>query len=466
MDGQGKFYCTICHSSHHPTEGHPQEENASESENNKEFPIEYWPFTKEEEDLVKRWEARHKEEWAKDRKPEPRLMEFLDNNQNAIGPKVLDIGSGFGRHLVPLAQRGYDVTGLDISMTGLRRTQEKLREEKITKSNCSIRLIRGGFRHLYFDNDSFDTAVSTLVLHNNTWKQAQGTFREIARVLKPGAKFFFMVRSDTNTHPENMKELEQGPQGMTWMREDDAGGVDSIMHDFTLEGIKMLAEQNGFEIVGEPVDERYDKDNNPGPGQWCVTFRKKKDPRYGEFDINQAFNYLTHQELFKKYSLARARLLEIRYPTAEFAPKDPLENQDTTPEAETSPVGSNIKITESTLALYLDVLEQEITRRLFGPEKKESKKEILFRRIVEAFRQAEAVFDIEGRDAAKPLLNRVYELLIEANNPETRDLSVWDPHAKLSKDEFDYLNLRRKKLSNAIGIKTASGAIRHDLNKI
>ena len=41
-----------------------------------------------------------------------------------------------------------------------------------------------------------------------------------------------------------------------------------------------------------------------------------------------------------------------------------------------------------------------------------------------------------------------------------------NPDSYLTEDQFDELNLRRKKLSNAVGIMTASGTIRHDLNNL
>jgi len=43
---------------------------------------------------------------------------------------------------------------------------------------------------------------------------------------------------------------------------------------------------------------------------------------------------------------------------------------------------------------------------------------------------------------------------------------VWNPSGDLTEEEFNTLNLHRKMLSNAIGIMTASGKVRHDLNKI
>ncbi len=88
------------------------------------------------------------------------------------------------------------------------------------------------------------------------------------------------------------------------------------------------------------------------------------------------------------------------------------------------------------------------------------------------FAEVEKVFEAEGREGAKPFLNHIYRALAALNKRDTGDDSVWEwnPESNLTQQEFGELNLRRKKLSNAIGImaKAADGTvyIRHDLNEI
>lgn len=96
-----------------------------------------------------------------------------------------------------------------------------------------------------------------------------------------------------------------------------------------------------------------------------------------------------------------------------------------------------------------------------------SKKE-RFEDLSNFFSEAEAVFEASGREGTKPFLNIIYSRLIALNKSESEinPLEKWNEAGDLIKEQFDELNLRRKKLSNAVGIKTASGEIRHDLNEI
>ncbi len=84
------------------------------------------------------------------------------------------------------------------------------------------------------------------------------------------------------------------------------------------------------------------------------------------------------------------------------------------------------------------------------------------------FAQAEETLEKLGRDVAKTLLPKIYDRLMELNKWDKANWMsmTWNPEGSLTQKQFDELNLRRKKLSNAIGIKTADGSIRHDLNPI
>jgi hypothetical protein len=102
-----------------------------------------------------------------------------------------------------------------------------------------------------------------------------------------------------------------------------------------------------------------------------------------------------------------------------------------------------------------------------SPEEEFSKQERL-EMLNSLFDEAQKVFETEGRELAKAYLPQIYDDLIGLNKRDKEDwetLWAWNPEGSLTREEFDSLNLRRKKLSNDIGIRTATG-IRHDLNEI
>jgi len=67
--------------------------------------------------------------------------------------RILDIGCGTGRHSIELAKRGYNVVGIDLSESMLKRAKEKARNE-----NAKVDFIQADARHLNFNN-KFDLAI-------------------------------------------------------------------------------------------------------------------------------------------------------------------------------------------------------------------------------------------------------------------------------------------------------------------
>jgi len=96
--------------------------------------------------------------------------------------KLFEPGIGTGRMAIPLAERGYSVTGVDISENMLKRLAEKL---SLRQTSLPIVFQKADVTALPFTDATFDIAVATHVFHLiRNWKQA---INEVLRVLKPGA---------------------------------------------------------------------------------------------------------------------------------------------------------------------------------------------------------------------------------------------------------------------------------------
>lgn len=53
------------------------------------------------------------------------------------GSRILDVPCGVGRHAIPLARRGYNVTGVDFSPLFISRAHANARKQKVAKRNRS-----------------------------------------------------------------------------------------------------------------------------------------------------------------------------------------------------------------------------------------------------------------------------------------------------------------------------------------
>jgi SAM-dependent methyltransferase len=93
--------------------------------------------------------------------------------------RILDLGCGSGRHVVYLAERGFEVYGFDISPTAI-----KLARNRVKKENLKTRLQLGDMNKKFAYTDNFfDVVLSIQTMHHNSAKKLKKTVEEIERVL-------------------------------------------------------------------------------------------------------------------------------------------------------------------------------------------------------------------------------------------------------------------------------------------
>ena len=109
---------------------------------------------------------------------------------NAPVETVLDLGCGTGNHALPLAQRGYQVTGVDRSEEMLAAAQAKA--SSALEHSHVPKFLRGDIRTLDLGR-SFDAVISmfAVVSYMTTNDDLAAAFRTARRHLSPGGLFFF-----------------------------------------------------------------------------------------------------------------------------------------------------------------------------------------------------------------------------------------------------------------------------------
>lgn len=109
--------------------------------------------------------------------------------QIAPGKHVMDLACGFGRHAVVLAQKGYKVTGYDLSEGFLKKARE-LSESLSVK----LDLKQGDMREIPFEN-KFDAIINMFTAFGffENEKDDLKVLKGVKKALKPGGQFLMDV---------------------------------------------------------------------------------------------------------------------------------------------------------------------------------------------------------------------------------------------------------------------------------
>jgi len=122
--------------------------------------------------------------------------------------RILDIGSGTGRHLLYFSKKGFEVYGMDASLKGISIAKKWLSEENL---KAEIILHRMEEKFPYKD-DFFDAIISIQVIHHNKMKNIKITISEIERVLKKGGIIFITfprLKGRSGLKDWKLKEIEK-----------------------------------------------------------------------------------------------------------------------------------------------------------------------------------------------------------------------------------------------------------------
>ncbi|HXX78690.1 MAG TPA: class I SAM-dependent methyltransferase, partial [Ktedonobacteraceae bacterium] len=101
------------------------------------------------------------------------------------GSRILDLCCGHGRHSIPLAQRGYKVTGQDLSEVFLHEA-----ENEAEAKGAHVEWMHSDMRNIPFAN-AFDAVINifTAFGYLETQEEDQQVLRQVSKALKPDGLF-------------------------------------------------------------------------------------------------------------------------------------------------------------------------------------------------------------------------------------------------------------------------------------
>ncbi len=94
------------------------------------------------------------------------------------GSSILDVATGTGKQAFAFAQKGYDVTGIDLSEAMLNVARRKNRYP-------NLKLEIGDATSVPFKNNSFDISCVSFALHEMPFTIIEKVLREMLRVTRP-----------------------------------------------------------------------------------------------------------------------------------------------------------------------------------------------------------------------------------------------------------------------------------------
>jgi SAM-dependent methyltransferase len=134
------------------------------------------------------WDSVYQHRPYHEKQPHPEVQNLHSFFQVHDVRHILDLGCGDGRHLVYLSGLGYQVTGLDRSFWGLRRSKTWLiREEQRFSLACADMV------YLPFLSSSFDAVIAIQVMHHNLVQDIRRTIAEVHRILRKDGSFLLSV---------------------------------------------------------------------------------------------------------------------------------------------------------------------------------------------------------------------------------------------------------------------------------
>jgi len=225
------------------------------------------------------WEEIHlTREWG--RYPNEELVRFIGKNFFQIPKnlrkniKILELGTGQGANVWFLMRENFDVYGIDISSSALKKMEKRLKEEGfyLSANEFKKKFKVGDIRKIPFDNSFFDVVLDIATVYCVKFSEHEKVYQEIYRVLKKGGFFFsfHLLKNSWGFDESNLidkdtvKNVKEGP----------LSGL-GIQHFADYDDLITLLKDNGFQIIeSEMLTRTYQ--NRTKKINWAIIVAKKR----------------------------------------------------------------------------------------------------------------------------------------------------------------------------------------------
>ena len=135
--------------------------------------------------------------------------------------RVLDLGCGAGRHVMYLAESGFETYGADISEAGLKLTKKRLESRKI-----EAEIIKCDMKSMPYIQSCFDAVICVQTIYHQTSEGIQETVSEIRRILKKGGLLL------ANFHSKRSSKYGKGVEVEESTFKQENGPEKGVLHHF------------------------------------------------------------------------------------------------------------------------------------------------------------------------------------------------------------------------------------------
>lgn len=181
-------------------------------------------------------------DWLK--KPVPFIVEALSLLRKCGAHQFLDLGCGMGRNTIYLAKQGFDVIGIDVSKSALRKTKSWSKIDGIT----NVTVLCASMTHLPFVSRAFNAIVSVSVIHHAVKEDIEKVMEEIHEVLKDNGLFLANLLSIEDYRYGSGLKMEEGTFQV--LEDFEEKQFEEVHHFFSQEEIQtLLADFKRISIV-------------------------------------------------------------------------------------------------------------------------------------------------------------------------------------------------------------------------